>query len=218
MYATHFLVAFGGGWGSDAGEVWQCGVRGNPGAGFIDTFDEDTYLSEIEAALSSWFSNSDNGMANQANLQWVKCNKIGPDGRYVDPTTHVFDYVSPPPGGSAIVAPGFTSLAYTWGTTHTRGTGTYGRIYPPNSTYAMGGAFNVSTASTNANRAAGLALLNVLNNHSSTTSEFGPEIASKKDASLTAISRVSSDNIYDVQRRRKNRATSTRSDWVAFTP
>lgn len=218
MYPIHYLVAFGGGVSTAADEVWQCGVRGLPGAGYVDTFDPDTYLDEIQAALSSWFSNADNMMCSYANLQWVKCNQIAADGTYVDPTTHVHYYGTPVAGGTSLLHPLDNSLVMTWGSEKTHGPGTYGRIYPPNSTYTLAGAFTVGDADAIKNATAGKALLTVLNNHSSSSSVFGPCIVSKRNATATEITRVSSDNIYDVQRRRKNRASGARSPWQTFTP
>jgi|SRR5664279_691300 len=213
-YTPHVLFAFGGSWATDSSEVWECTVRLKADGGGGDTLDCAAYLTATATQMSSWFSASDNGMSTAATLRWIKANHIGADGNYADKTTtHVYDYGTPSTGGVlAGSIPGFCSLAYTWETANARGPGHRGRIYPPNNTYnPSSSVFKVSGTAATANAAAGAQLLNALKASSGAGLTATPVIASKVNGAIVNITGCTSDNIYDVQRRRKNRVVGTRS-------
>jgi len=215
-YTPHVLVAFGGSWSNALTEIWECTVRLSADGGGGDTLDPDGYISDIATGLATWYHGA--GMALSSQLKWVKVNHIGADGLYADKTTtHVHDYSPPIAGITLGVAPGFCTLAYTWETAHARGPGHRGRIYPPNNAYATVSSFQVSAGDATANAEAGASLLAILKNSAGAPGRKGtPVIASKVDASITPITGCTSDTVYDVQRRRKNRIVGTRSAVATF--
>jgi hypothetical protein len=212
-YTPHLLVAFGGVWDDQPGEVWECTLRGLVQSGDDPAaFDSDAYLASVAPSLSTWFSGGVALMAGHAQLKWLKCNAINATGHYTHPTTSVFDYSGTILGsGGSLVTPGFCSLAYTWETGIARGRAHRGRMYPPNS-WPLATPFTVSAANANSNGAAGAALLHALDNGASgiATQEINFGIFSALDASHHNIVACTSDNIFDVQRRRKNRVPSVR--------
>lgn len=217
-YTPHVLVAFGGSWTDTPSEVWECTVRILADGGGGVTIDPDAYLAAIHAPLGAWFSAVGTKMASSATLKWLKANHIGADGKYVDETTtHLYDYPAPPVGGVAQAQPGYCTLAYTWETALLRGPGHRGRIYPPNCVYASATAFTVGASQRDNNAANGVALLTVLKNAAGENGTKGtPVVASKVNGAVTHIIGCTSDDIMDVQRRRKNRAVGTRSALAAL--
>ena len=220
-YTPHILVAFGGSWTAQPNEVWECTIRGMlvTGTGSEADFAGDAYLASIATPLSTWFAASTSHMRGDAVLQWVKANAIGADGKYLNPTeTFVHDY-SPAVAGSATVTqlPGFCSLAYTWETGNVRGTAKRGRMYPPNA-FNVVGAMSVSTTDATTSVTAAIALLHVIDNAASgiSTQELIPSVMSRIDGAHHPIIGASSDTLWDVQRRRKNRATGTRSSNTSY--
>jgi hypothetical protein len=182
------------------------------------TLDPDGYLADIHGPLGTWFGAVGTKMSSTSNLKWVKANHIGADGLYVDSTTsYTYDYGTPIPGGVAQSMPGFCTLAYTWETGVLRGPGHRGRIYPPNCVYAPATAFTVGASQRDNNAANGAGLLAVLKNTGGVDGRRGtPCVASKVNGAVTPITGCSSDDVMDVQRRRKNRVKPTRSAVVAF--
>jgi hypothetical protein len=147
-------------------------------------------------------------MYSGATLKWLKCNNIGADGKYSDDTTHVYDYPSPTPGYVASQkAPSFCSVAMAWTTDRVRPPGAWGRIYPPNPSYAPTGSF-IQASDRALVVTAAKALLSVLRNCGGDISLI-PVIASKVNATNTEITGVRVSDVYDVQRRRKNAALVT---------
>ena len=218
-YTPHVLVAIGGSWVNDTNEVWECTVRLQANGGGGDTLDPDAYLAAIATPLKTWFTTVATHMSNAATLAWVKANHVGADGNYVDPTTtHVHDYSPVGVGGLGQYSPGFCSLAYTWETANARGPGHRGRIYPPNCTWVTdSSAFKVTAADATTNATNGAGLLAVLKNTASAPGLHGtPVVASKVNGAIIPITGCTSDNVYDVQNRRKNRIKGTRSAIVAF--
>lgn len=210
-YAPHTLVAFGGALNEIASgdEIWECTIRGySPGGSKLPLSDPAGYMGQIHTALATWFGASTSGMYQGSTLKWLKVNNIGADGKYSDSTTNVYDYPSPTAGYVATQkAPAFCSVAMAWTTSRTRPPGAWGRIYPPNPSYAV-----VGSAIASADQAlvvtAAKNLLGVLRNCSGSLG-FIPVIASKVNATNTEITGVRVSDVYDVQRRRKNAALIT---------
>src|SRR5690242_4004154 len=152
MYGPHALIAFAGDWATSdgTGEVWQFGLRvveGTPGGFLCDPQGFcDALAGTASTGVRSWFALAANGMSTNARLRLLKVNNINPDGTYHEPLTHLHDYGAGITGGSAQTMDGICSLAYTWETNVvSRGPGSRGRIYPPNPTYGLNGAFTVTT-------------------------------------------------------------------------
>jgi len=216
-YANHWLMAIGGTLGNTGGanEIWQCGIRGlpNPGSG-LSLGDADQGLSKIHEAVRAWFVSDNANMRNDATIAYCKLNEIGPDGRYVDPTTNVYDYPDGTFGAAVPEMPSFLSVAFSWTTDRNRGPGARGRIYPPVAIPHSPGDV-VSTLLTNAYVTAAKGLLDAISNPSSGIFVMGPAVVSKIGAVIQPITGVRVGNVIDVQRRRKNALVEVyaTSDW-----
>jgi hypothetical protein len=217
-YTDHVLVAFGGSWDNETSEIWESTVRMSADGGGGVTLDPDAWLAAVAAPLFNWFGMGSAGMSSHATLKWLKCNHVGADGKYTDTgITHVHDYSPTTTGGVPQTGPGYCTLAYTWETAVVRGPGHRGRIYPPNATYALATPFRVSSADRNLAAAAGEALLHIFRNSAGAAGSKGtPVIASKIGGAIHDITGVTCDDVYDVQRRRKNRVKPARSPVVAL--
>lgn len=213
-YAQHYRVTFGGtlaeGVNGAIDEVWACNVNVVPAGG--GTMDEDAYLASVGPKLANWFGAGQNGMSSAATLNYIKCNRVGADGKYVDRTgSHRFDLPTPRVGGRTPVNPQIMTTCLSWVTVLQRGPGSHGRIYPPNNTLGdtTGELIPASDAIGQAN--AGVALLKILNNSSNAPSPntgtgpvARPVIASGINGTNTDITGCRVGNVKDVQRRRKN--------------
>ena len=212
-FAPHVRVSFGGTLTGETGypdEIWNCSVNGEVGP----AWDADEYLGVIQAALLAWFRSNDSKCSSQSTLGYVKANKIGADGKYVDQgTTHVHSYASAMTGGAGPVNPDILTTAISWGTGKARGPGSHGRIYLPNNTLGTGIGMTVSIVEQDALVAAGVNLLQILNaggggngipGHPNTNPVLQPVIASRVNATNTPILSCRVGNVKDVQRRRKD--------------
>lgn len=214
-FPPHTLVQFGGHLSTLSGpsEIWACGLRvytGIPAGNYVAN--PQGYADAIAPKLKTWFTTLANGFPSTASLEWVKVNSISPTGHYVDATTHQTAITSANGGvstGTNTVMPSFCSVALTLETGLTRGHAHRGRLYLPNYSYKATGA-QISGSDATAVANAGKALLNVINTTSDGATLVRPIVASKFGVS-NEVTGVSVDNIYDVQRRRKNRLTSTRT-------
>jgi hypothetical protein len=134
MYRQHYLLAFGGTlYGS---EIWSCGLRlARPvEAGTPDFSEEkiDDMLNDLRSFMNSAVFNT------QTVLTYVKLNRIGEDGRYLDKSKTTARYLSGTSGdlatargtSSTFVPPQLT-LAVTLYTDKDRGPGSKGRIFLP---------------------------------------------------------------------------------------
>lgn len=211
-YGPHAKVVFGGNLnnlGTAGVDVWQCNVNISP-LSLTDAFC-DAYLAAIQAGLKTWFTGGTNLMSNVADLRFVKCNLIGTDGKYTNPTvTHRFDYTSIGVGPTVPNMPATNTLAFGWSTALMRGPGSKGRIYPP---FAAASALAGGSVATSGNIASAVtsakALLTVL--ASSSTTAAVPIVASGVNAALTPITGVRIGNLIDSQRRRRNAINETYS-------
>lgn len=213
-YIPHYLVEFGGNW-TETEEVWACTIRGNPYIG-ESGFDPDTWLGDVQGPLASWFAAGSSFINSHANLTYLKCNPIGADGKYSDPTTHAHFYGLPyPHGANDPACPGFIDLVYSFGTGLKRGRAHAGRMYPPN-TDTITSAFEINLTKANAHATAAHALLVLLRNASGTTGqELALAVFSRIDGSAHSITEVSVDTVFDYQGRRKNRVKGDRAT-IAF--
>lgn len=216
VYPAHALLQFGGSLTQLSGksEIWTTGIRIAQGSGgnfgFLD--DPQAWVTAFAVKLRTWFQLTANGMASSAKLEWVKCNNIRPDGTYKDAITHQAT-VTPTAGGAATVGvPSYCSVAITLETGLVRGLAARGRIYLPNYTYVATGA-QISAGDVTAVLGAGKNLMDAILTTSIASAVVGPVVASKVGTgAIRSLTGLSVDNIYDVQRRRKNRAQSTRTN------
>lgn len=219
-YSPHVLFAMQGTLTDAPGEMWECTMRLQLGAqNGTDTLDIPAWLASIQTPLGAWFSAGASGMAIAARLNTIKANAIKADGTYLHPTnTNTLTYATPKPGTQGGAVPGFCSLCYTWHTSRNRPPGARGRMYPPNFGYLMFSSFTVQSSDLTAAQTAAKGFLTVLANTAASNVALRavPVIASKVDGSLQPVTGVSVNNVYDVQRRRKNRVQGARTAVVAF--
>jgi hypothetical protein len=214
-FSNHFKLVFGGIFTSgdaNAGEGWEFTLNGigegftPAGPGGPQPFDPPIWLAESAPDLTAWFGDAANWNSSHAALTYLKCNEIGPDGKYVTPlTTYRLDFAAVA-GGRGPGYPGFLSTCYSWGTARTRGPGSKGRVYPPNA-YLLASASSDFLAAGAATTAVGAAqrLLTAVSTARLAAGTFHPVVASAIDASLNPITHVRVGNRLDVQRRRKNK-------------
>lgn len=210
-FSPHTLVAFGGGLtnGTTDDEIWQCGVRickndgsGNPD-GPLDS--PAAYMGAIATPLGDWFGDDDNQMSSASDLQWLKVNNIAADGKYSSSgATNQHDYETPVAGAVASHVPSMLTLAWSWTTAIARGPGHTGRIFPPVSLPSQTSNELTSTV-TGFMKAAAAALLDVIFNESGAgDTSVVPVVASRVNATNTAVTGIRVGSVIDVQRRRKN--------------
>lgn len=215
-FAPHTLIALGGhlAGAEQNSEIWQCGVRvsvftGEPGAPTGPVSDPQAYLDAIAAGVGTWWASA--GMTNTATLAWLKCNNINAAGKYADPTTtHRHDYDPEIGGGTASHTPNFLTLAVSFRTAKKRGPGSHGRVYLPTAIPDEGGLSLVSDSAAATAASHGVGLLNAISKTVGSDTVF-PVVASRVNATLTAISHVQVSTVIDVQRRRKNALVGTYS-------
>lgn len=214
-YQKHALVAICGKWSASdlADEQWQIGVRvsTHEAAGWW-LEGPQAYADVVGPLIATWFGTPANLMRNDAYLTTVKVNNITPTGHYADPVTHQHAFSGTGnTGGSAPTTPAFCCIAATLETGNTTGRARRGRIYLPSAAGRSAGV-SISNADAASVVTATKALLTILLRNEPTGGALvQPEIVSKIDGSLNDINGVSCNTIWDVQRRRKNRATGTRT-------
>lgn len=206
-YQQHFYAVFGGELDPLANgswtEVWQCGIRGLFNT---DTPSVDAWLASVGPTVGGWFADSSVAMHPKSRMSWMKCNAIGTNGKYSDPShPHTWFASSPYVGtGTATYSP-FLALCYSWTTSRLRGVGSHGRVYVPvGMPNTPSGSDIISSSQQGTAVTAAKTLLTRV--HTTVgTDTFNPAILSNKDASATLITGVRIGQVIDVQRRRKNR-------------
>lgn len=213
-YAPHWLYAFGGrlDTGQSPAEIWQCGVRvALSGASAGDSIDEDQALTDWTPQITTWFQGTYTGavkiIPTLCTLDWIKVNKIGANGKYVDETTHVHDFVPAIAGLASPQMPNIIATAVTWRTGKTRPPGAWGRVYLPayGTPITATGSMRMSapTALAVAN-SGGQLLASIVATLSAQNLEGSPVVASKVDGINRKILTVTAGDVFDVQRRRKD--------------
>lgn len=216
---AHTLVAFGG--TLPLGEEWSITARVlSPGLlvpiaeasleEYLKGPNPGSTLGGIAAGMAGIFSGSGAAMGNQNRLTWAKANNIGSDGKYSQPTTHVWDYPTPIIGGGASSGPpAMCTVAWSWGSTaKRRGPASRGRVYPPNN--GLNQVTNpqgiIASSAQTSQLAAAKAFLSMLATGSGTITAVPVLISTVSDA-YSVIDEVRVGRVWDVQRRRKNQIT-----------
>jgi hypothetical protein len=217
-YQKHALVSIIGKWNTTdlSNEVWQVGIRvsTHAAAGWW-LANPATYMAAIKPGIQTWF-NSTAIFPNSASLSLLKVNNINTDGTYVGPTTNVTTLVAT--GGGSAAMPAFVTLAATLETGITLGAARRGRIYLPTAIpVASSKGVTCNSADRDSLRAKVKDLLTILLINEPTGGALvQPGIYSKIGSAVNDINGVSVNDVFDVQRRRKNRAAGTRSTILAF--
>jgi hypothetical protein len=130
----HMLLQWHGSFALDtstpATDSFTGGLRfAGPGLAAVDT---DERGDAVAAALAAWWKRSDNCIPQTARLSWVKWNRIGTDGKYVNNnSTRLIMYPQAVTSTNSAVYPQQVSLAASWGTDIQRGRGSRGRTFFP---------------------------------------------------------------------------------------
>jgi hypothetical protein len=227
VVAPHIRASWGGVLGNPGVEVWTNSVNlmgltggataGATGAGLA------SQLPALQAIVTGWFQAKDtdgrgiSAISATARLSWVKFNRIGADGKYLDnPNTLEF---APVTGGGQYSAtaplPGIIwqqSSVISLLTGQPRGRGSHGRIYPPACGLPVGDDGYMAadlTLKMQANAVRLIGDLNKINNQAGSGALFNVCVVSAESkgrpAKNTPVTRLHVDRIPDVQRRRVNR-------------
>lgn len=217
-YQPHILVAFGGRLFQD--ETWSCGVRMHNGVfdsqdpEFINDANE-ARLEDLWADVASYVQSSEAGFSAAARLEWVKCNAIGPDGRYAQATRTVV-YDAPTEDqvvGNQNATHAQVSLVVSLLGDRQRGRASRGRYYIPTgqSSPDVTGHLQAASCQTWAGRAA--AFINDLNDWPGIDQPAAPTVhvmsALGSPGPRMEVSRVAVGNVMDTQRRRRSSLAET---------
>lgn len=221
-YRPHTLVEFGGQLAQRDGQpdIWACGIRTIAHNEQAPAPNPAQFLDAIATALAAWFTSNSQQNASSASLTYLKINNIGADGKYSDKNnTNVHNFPGGVVGASNGIAPSFCSVVTTWETDNARGLAHRGRIYLPNYTFPSVGSQLAAGAGTAVAQAGEKLCVDVLGAGRSAAYEnyLEPWVFSKTNAAAHPITAVTADNVYDVQRRRKNQVSATRSSRVPLT-
>lgn len=197
-------------------EIWACSISMMHGTELDGPIPLPmTWLNEIQAGVKTWFQSANAMISTKSQLTYLKANTIGPNGKYLDPTTaNTYTYSVPGVGSVAPTTPSICSCCLSWTTPRLRGPGSHGRIFPPNNA-TSGAATLIINSTVQGNLiTSSKALLTVLQNLSGTQTGM-PCIASNVDGTIQPITGVRIGNVLDVQRRRKDalRETYVSSSW-----
>lgn len=210
-YPDHWLCSFGGALGSAGKEHWSCGIRmvlyTPPGSG--TELDEEQWLEEQgEVALTAWILRATSHIGAMAFLDFVKLNRIGPDGNYADPNnphTRFIPHVQA--GGGTSVMPFSAAVCVTTRTAFLAGPASKGRFYQPLPDFSCGtdGKFNGAYAAEIADSARILMDNLEVAIGPPPASTFRPNVVSAiGSGTVHLITHCSVDNRMDTQRRRSN--------------
>jgi hypothetical protein len=121
-------------WGGvlPGGEIWSCGLRIAPVAGVTPAPDQ-ALCDGIATAISTFHSSTGGHITSRAQLQFVKVNPIGVDGKYAFPVSIVKNFSPVILGGGtgSATPPNQVALAATLTTDVARGVASKGRFYIP---------------------------------------------------------------------------------------
>lgn len=144
-------------------ETWSMGlsIAGTFATGKPTQPDDlDPYIT----AAKAWFSRPQSSICTAATLTEVKCNEVGPDGKYLSATSSLFKPVLPvAAGGSSTLVPAQITTAITLETPATRGLGSKGRVYPPLSLGSLATDGMISAAAATAMADSFVTFVNAIN-------------------------------------------------------
>lgn len=132
----HVIMQWGG--KLNGPESWTCSLRlARPGGGVGSAVPtQDDLLSwlngSLKDAVSAYHSRADTYIHPSAKLSFVKANRVGTDGRYLDQSTNEYLYPDIAGGGYATeIHPNQCTIAVSLTTGYTRGAAHRGRFYLP---------------------------------------------------------------------------------------
>lgn len=216
----HYLLAFGGPLGS--GEQWTNTLRLHAPT-YDATQDAETATVADLAAFFKAHWVTVNPISGGARLGWLKYNRVGTDGKYMNPWTTVYDFSPLVVSSAAIKHPHQVSLVATLTTDAARGLASKGRIYLPSPMYSVAGA-DATIASGDAASAANwvAGLVNGINGVAGAGNVHVISRGARQDdgswgpGAMRPVMGVSVGNVYDTMRSRRGKVVEQRTD-VAVT-
>lgn len=215
---AHMHLVWGGSLGpSDREDAWTVGIRFASGGegnapGDLPPLQPDEFPSQLRAdliaAISQFHQSTGARIRRDATLEWIKYNRIGIDGRYVNTTgTLVWDV--PATGGNATPTyPQQISAVTTYRTDARRGAAKTGRNYWPTGIAYDATSGGITASDRTALAGSTAALLYTLG-QAMFTAGF-PLVAcvmsSIGSGTTRIIDRVEVGSRFDIQRRRDNSA------------
>lgn len=214
-FSPHVLLQFGGPIGTT--EIWSGGLRlaTEPGTDG-DNEQAAGWLADLSDDVAAWVSHTDSLLSSDVKLSYVKCNAIGPDGRYVDENNVNARYWESgmPQGTSGRNLPNQVACVVTLETAAARGRASKGRLFTPALSMGIDGATGFFEATHVARVMASMkTFLDNINN--GPLIDLGaPQVnvysALGDPGPHRPVTRISVDARPDVQRRRANQLDAPR--------
>lgn len=206
----HVLVAWGG--TMPGGEIWTNTLRMrdvNP-IGFPDQVAVNGYLTGgFKDALTTYWNAVKALIGTGTKLEWMKANRVGTDGKYLDATTNVYTYAAPNAGTAVTNFPNQVSAVVSTTTGLARGRAHIGRWFLPGIACAVDaatGLLTVAQVTTFANASA--AFIGALNDTAVVlgVDQLRAAVMSNLGAGVDHdITGVRVGRVPDTQRRRRNK-------------
>jgi hypothetical protein len=208
-YQPHVLVAWGGPMGS-SGEIWGNTLRCGGYADYDETSLQAACDGWLGSLISSYISASASNFTTEVQLEYVKANRVGPDGKYVDPTTAVHFYDTMPHGSAgSITWPYQVSMVASLRTAVKRGAGTHGRLYLPSQAWTMSSNGEVSDTVTDSVASGVNGLLQSMIDNANPL----PVYVYSRSGPFNQVTDVLCGSVPDTQRRRRNALVETYVDY-----
>jgi hypothetical protein len=212
MYPNHVLLSWGGSLHGVEQHVTGLRLIKNAGAA-MDEGDLVTFMADLEPDLRAYVQNS--GLSNGYFINWIKCNFIGPDGKYVNKTsTNRRDITVPIQGTATTCHAPQVACAVTLVTAAQRGLASKGRFFQAGLGLAQ---FGIDPASGGIGQLEAQnfrdrvkTLINAINNNPGLDSNFGGlDVSVVSGGGITGagiarkVTAVKVGRILDTQRRRR---------------
>lgn len=206
---NHVLIAWGG--TSPGSEIWTNTLRMrdvNP-IGFADQTAVDGWLQAgFKDALTTFWTAIKPYIGTGTTVAWMKANRVGTDGKYLDGTTNLYTYPTPLPGTDTANAINQASVVVTTTTGLARGRAHAGRFFLPSMRPFIDGTtgtFSAADSTIFANASA--AFLSGLNDEANFVIDqlrccVMSNLGSGTDHDITG---VKVGRVVDTQRRRRNK-------------
>jgi hypothetical protein len=141
-FPEHYLLQWGGDFVSESDEIWSNGLRMRHNDQVdlstfpdYDSDKQDALVAQYKAKVATFVGSGLGGYSANVRLQYVKFNRIGTNGRYVDQNkTHVSFVAGEGQVGTGEGKHAVThSTCVTFLTADARGRGSKGRLFVPHS-------------------------------------------------------------------------------------
>lgn len=198
----HLYVQWGG--SLPGGDEWSCGLRMQPiNQGAVDN--SGRRLLGIASAIKAFHQRAESYISPRVNLEFVKVNAVGVDGKYIAQQTFQQIFSNTPGGGAETKGfPNQVALAITLKTAVSRGPAHKGRFYMPIPTTTVAADGRISVDDQAVIRTSASQLLSQLN---SSDAGFAVAVMSRKLGSPANQNVIAMDvgRVLDTQRRRRNK-------------